>query len=233
MDSPSLYYEAVHHLGLASLFGLSHLLARQKVLCSNAGRLGPVCSPAIGMSYPPLLLGACLKLSEAIGIFPRRRKGEQARWVQVLGSGSVKARGQRGTRRAWSPPGARCSGSAAGEIGGQGSTAVGASSPIPAPSAAQAGREGGVLGGDSGNSGLTAAGDGKEPRSTGSRRTKVVKPVLEAVIDSRVRPHCSALLRRQRRGPGPWGGGGVRSCSGRGLSPVFVQLGSRSTPRVT
>lgn len=90
-----------------------------------------------------------------------------------------------------------------------------------------------VLGGDSGNSGLTAAGDGKEPRSTGSRRTKVVKPVLEAVIDSRVRPHCSALLRRQRRDPGPWGGGGVRSCSGRGLSPVFVQLGSRSTPRVT
>lgn len=60
-----------------------------------------------------------------------------------------------------------------------------------------------------------------------------MKLVLEAVTDSRVGPRCSALSQRQRRDPGPWGGGGTRFCGGRGLFPVFVQLGSRPPPGVT
>lgn len=236
MDSPSLYYEAVHHLGLASLFGLSPLLARQKVLCSNAGRLGLVCSPAIGMSYPPLLLGACLKLSEASGISAQkeRRAGEVGAGAGERFSRSPgAARPPQGMEPAWRTwlrvgcrrdrrPGICRSGCLPSDPGSQ----------------CRAGWEGSR--GRSGSAGtrgtlawrLRAA--GKELRSTGSRRTKVVKPVLEAVIDSRVGPHCSALHRRQRRDLGPWGGGGARSCGGRGLSPVFVQLGSRSTtPWVT
>lgn len=42
-----------------------------------------------------------------------------------------------------------------------------------------------------------------------------MRPVLEAVTDSRVPPSCSALPGRQRRDPGPWGGDGARFCSGR------------------
>jgi hypothetical protein len=79
-----------------------------------------------------------------------------------------------GTRRVWSPPGARGSGSAAGEIGGRGSAAVGASGPIPAPSTSRAGREGGEgtlgLGGGWGNSGLEAEGDRDAPGAGGRRR---------------------------------------------------------------
>lgn len=57
--------------------------------------------------------------------------------------------------------------------------------------------------------------------------------MLEAVTDSRVRPWCSALPWRQRKDSGPWGGSGARFCGAHGLSPVFVQLGSRPPPWVT
>lgn len=57
--------------------------------------------------------------------------------------------------------------------------------------------------------------------------------MLEAVNDSWVPHRCSALSQRQRRDPRPWGGGGARFCGGRGLFPVFVQLGSRPPPGVT
>lgn len=92
------------------------------------------------MPYPPLLLGACLKLSEASGI--SAQKGRRAGEVGA-GAGEQLSRrpGQRGTGRVWSPPGARGSGWAAGEIGGRGSAAVGASGLIPSTSAARAGRE--------------------------------------------------------------------------------------------
>lgn len=57
--------------------------------------------------------------------------------------------------------------------------------------------------------------------------------MLEAVTDSRVRPWCSALPWRQRKDSGSWGGSGARFCGAHGLSPVFVQLGSRPPPWVT
>lgn len=137
MDSPSLCYEAVHHLGLASLFGLSPFQARQMGLCFKAGRLEPVRSPAIGMSYPPLLLGACLKLSEASGVSAQkeRRTGE-------VGAGAGERLSQRpGQRRTgrctWLRVG--CRRSEAGDL----------LQWVPA-SAAWAGREGaGGEGGDS------------------------------------------------------------------------------------
>lgn len=58
--------------------------------------------------------------------------------------------------------------------------------------------------------------------------------MLQAVTESRVGPRRSALPSGDGERPrGPGGGSGTRSCGGRRLRPVFVQLESPPPLRVT
>lgn len=65
-------------------------------------------------------------------------------------------------------------------------------------------------------------------------RTEAVTPELQAVTESRIGPRRSVLPPGDGERPrGPGGGSGTRSCGGRRLPPVFVQLESPPPPRVT
>lgn len=103
-------------------------------------------------------------------------------------------------------------------------------SPLPAPRGLEGKR------GRSGSGMLWPCGS-RRPREAYKHwrwRTEAVTQVLQAVTESRVGPRRPALPPGDGERPRSLGGGsGTRSCGGRRLPPVFVQLESPPPPRVT